>query len=245
MKRIFAIGGGEISELETIEIDREIIKATGKVSPKVLFIPTASQDSLEYIEAFNHLYGSELGCQIDCLKLFEDNITSEEARERILSSDIVYVGGGNTKMMMDTWSFYHIDEHLKEAYEQEIVLCGLSAGAICWFTRGQSDTQQYEPGNLNNFIVVDGLGIIDAVVCPHYNEITRDVDFNFRVERTTGVGIALDNNAAIEFKGDLFKSHTTTPEAHVYKIYNSGQGVVKEVLKSTDGYKSVVELLKQ
>lgn len=105
--KIIAIGGGEIGRpgypIETEEIDREIIRLSGKKHPKVLFIPTASGDSPLYYETFKKYYGEKLGCKTDVLYLLKTKPSLEEIREKILNSDIVYVGGGNTLRMLKRW----------------------------------------------------------------------------------------------------------------------------------------------
>src|SRR3989344_8149361 len=98
--KIVAIGGGEIgrpgTNIETEEIDREIIRLSGKKHPKVLFLPTASGDNSGYCEVVQNYYGKKLGCKVGVLCLIKEKPLREEIRKNILGSDIVYVGGGNT-----------------------------------------------------------------------------------------------------------------------------------------------------
>ena len=128
MGRIVAIGGGEIGRpgypVETTKIDKEIISLTGKNKPKLLFIPTASSDSESYYDTVRKHFGIRLGCKTDVLYLLKEKINEN----KILNSDIIYVGGGNTLLMMNTWRKYGLDKILIEAYNQNIVLSGLSAG---------------------------------------------------------------------------------------------------------------------
>lgn len=90
------------------------------------------------IEAFEN--GVKFVCEVDTLLLLEGKTSPTNARDKILNSDLVYIGGGNTQMMMKVWKQYGIDETLKLAYKNEIVLAGLSAGSICWFNGGHSDS---------------------------------------------------------------------------------------------------------
>ena len=182
MKTIYAIGGGEISELETFDIDKQIVKASGKKNPKALFIPTASGEPQAYVDMFDQLYGEKLGCETDSLILLDGTTNSQEARKKIMSSDIIYVGGGNTRMMMEVWKKYNLDKYLIEAHEKGIILSGLSAGSICWFSKGQSDIEEFEAGNLNNYTIVDGIGLIEAMHSPHYNEDNREIDFELKLK---------------------------------------------------------------
>ena len=111
-----------MAERETLAIDRKIVCLTGKGSPKALFIPTASGDSPRYWQSFQEVYGEELGCESDVLYLLGVSPTKEELEQRILSADLVYVGGGNTLKMMRRWRKLGVDKVLKEAYRRGIVL---------------------------------------------------------------------------------------------------------------------------
>lgn len=129
MTKIVAIGGGEVSAKSTLEIDKEIIAFSGKKNPKILFIPTASSDSESYYLTIKE-YFNNLGCSTEVLYLIKDkeNLTKKEIEIKIFSSDIIYVGGGNTLKMMTIWRKLGVDVLLKQALEKNIVLCGLSAG---------------------------------------------------------------------------------------------------------------------
>lgn len=234
MKRIVAIGGGEINQLETLAIDKEIVRLANKENAKVLFIPTASGDAEAYSEAFHKLFKDYLGCSTDVLYLSKPS--DIDIRQQVLSSDIIYVGGGNTKMMMDIWYQNNLDQILKEAYENGILLTGMSAGSICWFDCGQSDTEKYEEGHLDNYISVNGLALLKGIHAPHYNESTRSIDFNERVKQYKGIGIAIDNKCAIEFTESHYRVIKSDPKANAYKIYyNKGQ-LIKELLKDDTYY---------
>jgi len=106
MKKLIAIGGGEIGRpgypVETTKIDKEIIKLTNKPNPKLLFIPTASSDSELYFETVKKHFGKKLNCKIDVLCLLKEKLTLKQIKTKILTSDIVYVGGGNTALMLKT-----------------------------------------------------------------------------------------------------------------------------------------------
>jgi dipeptidase E len=101
--KIVAIGGGEMKLGETTEIDREIIRLTGKTYPRLLFLPTASNDAVTYYDSVKQHFGKELGCQTDVLYLINDTPSLKEIEKKILGADAVYVGGGNTEKMMRVW----------------------------------------------------------------------------------------------------------------------------------------------
>ena len=172
---IVAIGGGEIAQHETLAIDKEIIRLSGKKRPTVLFIPTASSDAQGYIDTFTDYYGKFLNCNVNVLKLINQHIDAKEISEKIFSSDIIYVGGGNTLMMMTLWRKLGIDKMLKKAYTEGIVLCGISAGAICWFKFGNSDSRRFKNSKAP-LIKVSGLSLLDGLLCPHYHSIKYDKD---------------------------------------------------------------------
>ena len=151
MKKIIAIGGGEIGRpgfpTQTTAIDKEIIRLTKKKHPTLLFIPTASGDSSSYYETVRNHFGKKLSCKTDVLYLIKEKLSQQEIKEKILSADIIYVGGGNTFRMMKIWKRRGVDVILKQAYKKGTVLSGLSAGArragisrgsvagICWGCR--------------------------------------------------------------------------------------------------------------
>lgn len=242
MKRIIAIGGGELKNQETLPIDKEIIKLTGIPHPKLLFIPTASDDSERYVTAITKIYGDLLGCKVDVLALSQDNISSSKARAKIIDSDVIYVGGGNTKKMLELWHKYEVDQHLKEAYERGTVLSGLSAGSICWFQYGHSDSQQFE-NKKAEYIQLEALGLIKGLHCPHFNEAERQRDFKEMISKNDTMGIAIENNCAIEFTDDSFRVLKSDENAKAYRIYMSDNKLVQEEL-SNDEYLPLCQLYK-
>ena len=162
MGKIVAVGGGDMGNSETLPIDREIINLTGKARPRALFIPTASYDSADYYEGFRRVYGRRLGCQTDVLLLLGINQPHEIVEEKILSADLIYVGGGNTLKMMRRWRKLGVDHMLQTAYANGIVLAGVSAGAICWFSYGHSDSMAFYHPDDWGYVKVKGLGLIEA-----------------------------------------------------------------------------------
>ena len=108
---------------------------------------------------FNDVYGKKLGCKTETLYLIKQNPLYAEIRSKILSADLIYVGGGDTVKMMEIWRSYKVDECLKEAYEAGIVLSGLSTGSICWFKYGHSDSDSFRnKDGWWDYKQVDGLG---------------------------------------------------------------------------------------
>jgi dipeptidase E len=235
-KAIVAIGGGKIRTRGTAAIDREIIRLSNKKNPKLLFIPTASSDSERYWKHVQEYFGKFLKCKTDVLFLINGKLSREQIRSKILSADIVYVGGGNTLQMMNVWRRFGVDKLLKAAYENGTVLSGISAGSICWFDSGHSDSMSfYNPRNWK-YINVKGLGFIKGVHCPHYNSRTigvpRRKHFRDMIRKTGGIGIAIENNCAIEFiDGRFYRVITSKSYARAYKVYKSGSKVVAEQIR--------------
>lgn len=242
MKRIFAIGGGEIRNRDTLTIDRELIAASGKKNPKILFIPTASIDAEEYVESVRSYFGNELGCTVDVLYLLGTDLSFEEIRKVIFDSHIIYVGGGNTKIMMKTWRRKGIDSLLLEACEKGIILSGLSAGSICWFNYGQSDSDTIATGEKQPYCRVKGLGLIPLLHAPHHNENDREADLDNMILETGMTGLALSNRCALEIRGEQFRILKSSDEAYALKLSKSLNHLIKTELGQTDEYRPISQL---
>lgn len=247
MGKIVAIGGGEIKELETLNIDREIVKLSGKKRPKALFIPTASSDAEGYWKTFEKVYGRKLGCRADVLYLVKSSPTKKQIRDKIFSSDLIYVGGGDTLKMMKLWRRLGVDKVLEAAYRKGIVLSGISAGAMCWFKYGHSDSMSFYNPEHWDYIKVKGLNFIDAIACPHYNRKTggkkRSSYFIEMVKKYGGTGIAIDDNCAMEIINDKYRIITSRKGANAYKIYKRGEKVVTEIIKQKENFIPIAALL--
>jgi dipeptidase E len=232
-KAIVAIGGGVIKTRGTAAIDREIIRLSHKKNPKLLFIPTASSDSEIYWNHIREYFGKFLKCKTDVLFLVKEQPSKEQIRSKISAADIIYVGGGNTLMMMRLWRRLGVDKLLISAYENGTVLSGISAGSICWFDSGHSDSMSFYNPRKWKYIKVKGLGLISGIHCPHYNSrtlgIPRRKHFRDMIRKTGGIGIAIENNCAIEFiDGRLYKVISSKSHARAYRVYKSGGELVAE-----------------
>ena len=239
-RAIVAIGGGMIRTRGTEPIDREIIRLSNKKNPKLLFIPTASSDSEIYWERVQKYFGKFLKCQTGVLYLIEKRPSQREIERKIGWADIVYVGGGNTLMMMRLWRRLGVDKLLKAAYENGTVLAGISAGSICWFDSGHSDSMAFYNPKKWKYIQVKGLGLIRGIHCPHYNSRTLGVPrrkhFQDMIRKTGGVGIAIENNCAIEFiDGRFYRVITSKDYARAYRVYKEGGRVVAERIRQEKG----------
>jgi len=246
MIKLVIIGGGELKDLETLKFDKRIVELTGKKNPKALFIPTASGESEGYCKTFQKIYGKKLGCKTEILYLLKDKPTKKELREKILSADLVYVGGGNTLSMMKRWRLLGVDKMLKEAYNKGIVLSGLSAGGICWFEYGHSDSMSFYNPKSWKYIKVKGIGLVKGIHCPHFDGQTggvkRKKDFKAFMKKYSNMGITIDNSCAIEFIDGKYKVLSAKKVANAYKVYRKRGKVVVEEIPKDKGYRPVKEL---
>lgn len=248
-RNIVAIGGGRImaphiSKVQTLDIDQEIIRFSGKKKPSVLFIPTASEDNLEYVEAFKRLYSDNLNCKVDCLLLYKDRPSKRAISKKILDSDVIYVGGGNTLRMMRFWRKLGIDKLLAKARQNKTVLCGLSAGAICWFEYGNSDSRKFKDGVNKTLIRVKGLGYVNLLLCPHYDtEQHRQDSLKNMMQKQKGVSVALENGTAIQIKNDEYRIITSMARKNAWRIYWSKGEYFKEKLEKNSAFKPLEGML--
>jgi dipeptidase E len=216
---IFAIGGGDLGEYETLSIDKKIVEAAdrqrfrkrGRV--KALFIPTASEDDPEYGEAFEKVYGRTLWCDTDIMYLYGNAQTKAAIRRQVDWCDMVYVGGGSTPAMMKMWTRYGVDKCLRRAWKQGKVMSGLSAGAVCWFKYGMSDAY------VGRWTTVSCLGFIDYACNVHYSsEKGRKKAFDQLVMKKKITGIALEDDVCIKITNRNFEILKSDSNASAYRV---------------------------
>ncbi len=248
MTKIIAIGGGENgrpgTKYETKEIDKEIIRLSGKNHPKVLFIPPQSEFQEDYFKIMRKVF-VRLGCNISPLYLNNPRPNKKELEKIILDSDIIYVGGGNTLKALKYWRKHGIDKTLKKAAKKNIILSGLSAGAICWFRAGCSDSRKFTSAD-EKLIKVNALDLIPALYCPHYDvEADRKIGLERIMKRTAGVGLAFDNCSAIEIIDDRYRIITSKKQANAYRIYWKNGKYIEEMIEKKKTFSSLADLLKK
>jgi dipeptidase E len=247
VQKIIAIGGGEIGRpkspnaggssngfypVETLSIDKEIISLSGKKHPKLLFVPTASNDSTGYSAVVKKHFEKRLGCKVDFLFLKKEKLLKKEIEKRVFSSDIVYVGGGNTFRMMRVWKKIGFDKILEKAKQKGIVLSGLSAGALCWCKAGNSDSRKFKNPKAD-YIKVNCLGFLKIFLCPHYDvEPERQVSLKKMIKRVGGIAVALDNCSALEVIGEQYRIIVSKKTATAHKIFWSKEKYFKQKIVS-------------
>jgi len=210
MKKIVAIGGGVFGSEEMMTIDREIVRMTNKPSPRVLFVPTASNDSEEACMLFEKVYGEKLKCKVEYLFLLKEEPDYNTIAQKINKADLIYVGNGNALMMLRKWRFRKVSGLLQKASKRGTVLAGIGAGATCWFEYGHSDSMSYynvdEKKSNWDFIRVKCLGIVDRLtLCPHFNEDNRQASFKNMMHKIGGVGLGIEDNCALQIIDNQYK----------------------------------------
>lgn len=266
MKKLVAIGGGGNGTItrsgikkpyELREIDREIVRLTGKKHPNFLFLGHAQIESdLErgYFEAMQKTYHGVFGCA--CKTIERDALAdmSEESIDNLIGwADIIYESGGDTKELIELWRATHFDDTLRKAWEEGKVLAGISAGACCWFDSCCSDSLKKQRNDPTaSTIDVECLGFFDAYFSPHYNVVTKHTNRAQHMKNSLKtrniIGIGLSNCAALEIVDNTYRLLTTDASAYNIQAYGARayyrDGVyVEERLAQTTDFASVQELL--
>lgn len=208
-KRIICIGGGEIRSKETLEIDRYIASLakehSGEKRAYGLFIGTASHDSMPYFNSFRKTYTSVFDIKADVALSVYGEMDIEKIKDKFAKADFIYVGGGDTVYMLQKWQEFGLLPLIKEAYERGVILCGLSAGAICWFDLMYTDSAL--AGNGEDYSIQKGLNWLEGIMTPHYNERISDFDLVMKSMPNGTKAYAVENLSAIEFvNGEFTKS---------------------------------------
>lgn len=216
-KHILAIGGAALPEnLDNLLLIDYFLKLTRKKKkPRVCFIGAAHGDAdtgrLRFYAGF-----SRFDCKPNHLPLFAR--TPRELESFVMEHDAIYVGGGNTRSMLAVWREWSLDVYLRKAYERGIVLGGASAGSICWFEQGVTDSVA---GPLT---AMDCLGFLPGSNCPHYDsEPLRRPTYRKMVGGGKILeGVAADDGAALHYvNGKLAGAVSSRPKAHAYRLTRS------------------------
>jgi len=213
-RRIVACGG---EQLLHPALTRYLLDLTGKPRPKILFVPTASGDDAAYLLTFYQALGG-VACEPSHLSLF--NRTVDDIDGLLRSQDVVMVGGGNTANMLAIWRLHGVDHALRSAYRNGTILTGWSAGCICWFEAGITDSFTPELGPLR-----DGLKLLTGSACPHYDSEERRRPVYAR-EIAAGLppGIALDDAVAARDEDErLVEIVSARPEGRAFRVDATGE----------------------
>ena len=215
MNKIFVMGGGGFAmEPENLLLDKYLLSLANNECPKICFIGTASGDSQNYIDRFYNSYRL-LNCRPSHLSLFKPHTRNIESF--ILDQDIIHVGGGNTLNLLCLWREWKLDKILAKALSKDVILSGMSAGMICWFNQGLTDSKGIglEP--------LDCLGFLDGSACPHFDgEEDRSPIFLSLVESgELSDGLALDDGVgALYVDGNIREVVSSRASSRGYLVKN-------------------------
>lgn len=220
-RQIIALGGGGFSmEPDNLTLDRYVLAQARTPEPAVAFIPTATGDVDSYIVSFYTAF-TGLRCRPSHLPFFR---RTPNLRAYLLAQDVIYVGGGNTKSMLAVWREWGLPDLLREAWASGIILAGVSAGAICWFEQGITDSFADELRPLSC------LGFLPGSCCPHYDgEAERRPAYHQLLQKgEISAGFAIDDGAALHFVNTEVQCVVASrPGATAYRV-QLNDGVVQE-----------------
>jgi len=210
-RRIVAIGGTGFEDAPAL-VPYLLSMARGT---RVLLLPTAGGDSDEGIKRG---YVAFRGCDTTHLELFRRTVV--DLRALLLAQDLIYVGGGNTANMLAIWRVHGLDGILREVYADGVLLCGSSAGCICWFECGITDSFGLGLAPLH-----DGLGLLAGSACPHYDsEERRRPVYTAAVRDGFPAGIALDDAVAARYDDDrLVELVSARPGGRAFRVGAHGE----------------------
>jgi dipeptidase E len=224
--QVVAFGGGGFSmESGNALLDDYVLAATGAERPKVCFLPTASGDADHYIVRFyRHFPASR--CEPSHVSLFRRDCGAPDPATHLLEQDLIYVGGGCVRSMLGAWRAHGLDDVLRRAWARGVVMCGLSAGSLCWFEQGLTAFHG-EQG-----LPVAGLGLLMGSNAVHYDkEARRRPDFQAAIAAGMAPGWGADDGVALHFVGPrLARVVSSRPHAGAYRVEAVGGEAVETPL---------------
>ena len=199
MGKIIAIGGGELRERTTLQIDEYIASLAkaraGERRANALFIPTASHDFMPYYNTFHKVYTGVFDIKTDvALTVFKEP-DFEKLKGKFEKADMIYVGGGDTVFMIEEWKKSGLIALIEDAYRRGVIIAGLSAGAICWFSDMYTDSAAALGDGGEKYAKFSGLGWINGLISPHYG--ARMIDFDKIVCYNNARAFGVEDNAAL------------------------------------------------
>jgi dipeptidase E len=223
--QIVAFGGGGFSmEWGNTMLDDHVLALTGVARPRVCFLPTASGDADHYIVRFYRAFAASR-CEPSHISLFRRETGVDDPRAHLLAQDLIYVGGGSVISLLGTWYAHGLDEILRDAWQAGVVLCGGSAGSLCWFADAVSG---FHSGAARR---VRGLGLLPWSNAVHYgDEPKRRVAFRSAIADGMVPGYAASDSAALHFVGtELAEVVASCPNASAYYVSPDGTGGAREL----------------
>ncbi len=222
MKRIIAIGGGELRERTTLKIDEYIAALAkaraGENRANALFIPTASHDYMPYYNTFHKVYTGVFNIKTDVALTVFKEVDMEKMRSKFQKADVIYVGGGDTVFMIEHWKKTGLLSLIEDAYQRGVIIAGLSAGAICWFSDIYTDSQA-ALGEGDKYAMFKGLSWINGKISPHYG--ARMLDFDKIVCYNFDCAYGIEDDAALVIEdGEIVGSVSSGGKAYKITVEN-------------------------
>jgi peptidase E len=212
-QRILAIGGVSMGPSSTDwPLHQYLLDLTGRERPRVCMLATAGGDNPAAIASYYATFARQ--ADATHLDLFTRSVP--DIAGFLLDQDLIYVGGGNTANMLAIWRVHGVDKALKAAWEAGVVLAGWSAGALCWFEGGLTDSFGPELAPLK-----DGLRFLSGTFCPHYDsESLRRPRYEALVgSGALDGGFAADDGVGLLFEGrDFAEAVASLPGQHAYRV---------------------------
>ncbi len=229
LPQIVAFGGGGFSmEAGNPLLDDYVLSLTGKANPKVCFIATASGDADHYVVRFYREFAAR-GCDVSHISLFRRDrgagAVEGDLAGHLLQQDLVYVGGGSVISLMGAWLAHGLDRMLEAAWRNGTIMCGLSAGSLCWFD--EAVTAFHGPPER-----VRGLGFLPHSNCVHYDgEPERSVEYRDYIADGMVAGYGVDDGAALRFVGtEMVEAVASRPKAGAVRVEAVGGEVIETAL---------------
>lgn len=259
-RKIVAIGGGQNGRLkpdgtrepyETAVMDREIIRLTGKQYSNFLFLghaQTNPEAEAGYFATMKNIYGEMYGCRCEAVTRKELMQRLNTVSESVHWADIIYVGGGSTLDMMELWKETGFHEVLRAAWESGKVMCGVSAGANCWFQECLSDSLKIKYGPDQPYMVMECLGFVEGLFVPHCEEPGKQEAVKESLGERNTISIQTSNGAALEIIGDKYRILTADVPSLGRKAYGlrthwKDHEYLEEIMKSAEEFRPLRELL--
>jgi peptidase E len=227
-RQIVAFGGGGFSvSSDNGLLDDYVLSLAERDMPRVCFLPTASGDADHYIVRFYRAFSGR--CHASHVSLFRRQSGVGDIREHLLNSDVIYAGGGSVISLLGAWRSHGIDVILREAWEAGVVLCGPSAGSLCWFAEGVTAFHGAPRA-------IGGLGLLPWSNCVHFDAEPERFDA-YRSMLAGGMcqGYAVEDGVAVHFVGErLLRAVAGRPNAHAYRMRSCGGRVEKRAIPVTE-----------
>ncbi len=221
-KQIISIGGGGFGRnISSCLIENYILNLSHSNLPRICFIPTATGDDDSYIVRFYSVF-TRLNCIPSHIEFFKRTIDIDN---HISNQDIVFVGGGNTKSMLAVWSDWGMNNILKKAYNKGVIMSGVSAGAICWFKNGITDSWD------NELKILSCLDFIPGTCCPHYDEEPTRIPYVHRILRDKKIPncISIEGGSALHFiDGKPYKNISFKKNKNSYNVVYENKKIIEQ-----------------